>query len=86
MKRGGTFLNGKGAFTNKEKKILLTVVNNYQLKRLEENVFSIDANAFMIIENTFNVLGWDFPKEKCIDAPDAGMIDLIVEITIQHIH
>lgn len=64
MRGGGTFLNGKGAYTRADKKILLTVVNNYQLKRLEETVFSIDSNAFMIIENTFNVFGWAFSKRK----------------------
>ncbi len=46
------------------KKILLTVINNYQLKRMEEAVFTIDPDAFFITENTFNVLGKDFSRRK----------------------
>lgn len=46
------------------KKILLTVINNYQLKRMEEAVFTIDPDAFFITENTFNVLGKGFSRRK----------------------
>jgi len=64
LSRGATLLDGKGAFTGKRKQIIMTVVNNYQLKRLEETVFTIDPDAFMITENTFNVLGKGFSKRK----------------------
>jgi uncharacterized membrane-anchored protein YitT (DUF2179 family) len=40
------------------------VVNNYEVKRLEETVFTLDAEAFMITENTFNVLGKGFSSRK----------------------
>ncbi len=64
LDRGVTFLNGSGAYTGKEKKIILTVVHNYQLKRVEEAALSIDPEAFIITENTFNVLGRGFSKRK----------------------
>ena len=64
LQRGSTFLFGRGAYTGRRKKVLLTVVNNYQLKRLEETVFTVDANAFFIAENTFNVIGSGFSKRK----------------------
>ncbi len=64
LSRGATLLDGKGAFTGKPKQVIMTVVNNYQLKRLEETVFTIDPAAFMITENTFNVLGKGFSKRK----------------------
>lgn len=64
MSRGVTYLHGSGAFTGKDKKVLLTVVQNHQIKRLEETVFSVDPDAFVIIENTFNVLGTGFSKPK----------------------
>ena len=64
LKRGATFLDGQGAYSGKPRKILMTVVNNLQLKRMEEIVFSIDPEAFMITENTFNVLGKGFSKRK----------------------
>ncbi len=64
LQRGSTYLFGRGVYTGQHKKVLLTVVNNYQLKRLEEAVFSVDANAFFIAENTFNVIGSGFSKRK----------------------
>jgi len=64
--RGATFLNGRGAYSGREKEVLLTVVNNYQLKQVEEAVFGIDPDAFVITENTFNVLGKGFSYRKVL--------------------
>lgn len=64
LNRGATFLNGTGTYTGNPKKVILTVVNNFQLKRLEEVVFTIDSNAFMITENTFSVIGRGFSRRK----------------------
>jgi uncharacterized membrane-anchored protein YitT (DUF2179 family) len=64
INRGVTYLNGSGAYTGREKKVILTVVHNYQLKRLEELTLSLDPEAFIITENTFNVLGRGFSKRK----------------------
>ena len=64
LDRGVTFLNGSGAYTGREKKVILTVVHNYQLKRVEEAALSIDPEAFIITESTFNVLGRGFSKRK----------------------
>jgi uncharacterized membrane-anchored protein YitT (DUF2179 family) len=62
--RGATFLEGRGAYTGHKKDVLMTVVNNLQIKRLEELVFDIDPEAFVIMENTFNVLGKGFSHRK----------------------
>ena len=64
LQRGSTFLFGRGAYTGRRKKVLLTVVNNYQLKRLEEAVFTIDSEAFFITGNTFSVIGKGFSRRK----------------------
>lgn len=64
LHRGVTFLYTKGAYTNQERYVIMTVVHNYQLKRLEELVYRIDPKAFLIIENTFNVLGRGFSERK----------------------
>jgi uncharacterized membrane-anchored protein YitT (DUF2179 family) len=58
------FLEGRGAITARRKDVLVTVVNNLQFKWLEEIVFGIDPKAFVIIENTFNVLGKGFSHRK----------------------
>jgi len=64
LQRGVTFLYGRGGYTGKHKKVMLTVVNNYQLKRLEEKVYGIDSNAFFITASTFNVIGKGFSRRK----------------------
>lgn len=64
LRRGATFLKGEGTYTGKPKDILLTVANPFQIKRVEEIAFSIDPDAFMITENTFNVLGKGFSQRK----------------------
>ena len=64
LKRGATFLKGEGSYSGKQKDIILTVVNTFQIKRIEEIVFTIDPEAFLITENTFNVLGKGFSKRK----------------------
>ena len=64
LKRGATFLHGAGAYTGKSKRVILTITNTVQIKRLEELVFSHDPNAFFVVENTFNVLGEGFSRRK----------------------
>lgn len=62
--RGATLLEGRGAYTGNKKEVVLTVINSYQLKRLEELVFTIDSQAFVILENTLNVIGKGFSRRK----------------------
>lgn len=62
--RGVTFIKGRGAFTDSERVMIMTVIHNYQLKRLEEVVYEHDEQAFVIIENTYNVLGRGFSHRK----------------------
>lgn len=64
MRLGATFIKGRGAYSGSDKDILMTVINNIQLKRLEEMVFTKDPAALFIVENTFNVLGSSFSKRK----------------------
>lgn len=64
MKIGATMLPGVGAYKKVKKTVLLIVVNNIQLKRLEEIVFRNDPHSLFIVENTFNVLGSTFSKRK----------------------
>ena len=47
-----------------QKTVLLIGVNNIQLKRLEEIVFTNDPFSLFIVENTFSVLGSTFSKRK----------------------
>ncbi len=64
LKIGTTLLPAVGAYRRREKTVLMVVINNIQLKRLEEIVFSIDEHALFIVENTFSVLGSTFSRRK----------------------
>ena len=62
--RGVTILEGRGGYTDQPKQVVMTVVNNLQQKKLEEMIFTLDPDAFVIFENTFNVIGKGFSKWK----------------------
>ncbi len=64
LKIGATMLSGIGTFRKREQNVLMVVINNIQLKRLEEIVFTTDNHALFIVENTFSVLGSTFSKRK----------------------
>lgn len=61
---GATFIKGRGAYSGRDKEILMAITNNIQLKRMEEKVFSIDPDALFIVENSFDVIGSSFRKRK----------------------
>ena len=62
--RGVTLLEGRGGYTGLPKQVVMTVVNNVQQKKLEELIFTLDPEAFVIFENTFNVIGKGFSRRK----------------------
>lgn len=64
MKHGATFIKARGAYSGREKDILMVVTHCILLKRLEEIVFSIDPEALFIVGDTFAVIGSSFSKRK----------------------
>ena len=64
LKIGATMLSGVGTYQRRQRDVLMVVINNIQLKRLEEIVFNSDPHALFIVENTFSVLGSTFSKRK----------------------
>ena len=62
--QGITFLQGEGAFTHQPKKIILTVVPSVLLKKMQLLVLRIDPNAFIVIEDTFDIVGAAFTKKS----------------------
>ncbi|MDR2123426.1 MAG: YitT family protein [Desulfovibrio sp.] len=62
--RGCTLLHGQGAFTRQDREVLMTVIHNMQLRRLEDIARQADPQAFIIIENTNMVLGRGFSHRK----------------------
>ena len=64
LKIGTTMLPAVGGYKKQQRTVLMVVINNIQLKRLEEIVFTTDDYALFIVENTFNVLGSTFSRRK----------------------
>ena len=58
--RGVTFLNGEGAYSHKNQKVIFAVVNLTQVSKVKLIVNAIDPTAFMIITDTSEVAGRGF--------------------------
>jgi len=57
LHRGVTFLQGAGAYTGQQKQVILSVVTLTELARVKELIFGLDSRAFVIINDTLEVLG-----------------------------
>ncbi|MBD3307869.1 DUF2179 domain-containing protein [candidate division KSB3 bacterium] len=57
VNRGVTFLKGEGAYSRREREIILTVTTLTELPKLKELIFSIDPQAFVVVNDTLEVLG-----------------------------
>jgi uncharacterized membrane-anchored protein YitT (DUF2179 family) len=60
--RGVTITDAEGAYTQKKKKILTTVITRYELSETKEVIKSIDPRAFVNITQTLEVMG-NFRKD-----------------------
>ena len=60
LKRGATRINGEGAYTHEDKTIILTVVNRAQAVKLRKHARNVDANCFILITNTTEIIGNGF--------------------------
>ncbi|MBP3305139.1 MAG: YitT family protein [Oscillospiraceae bacterium] len=62
MDRGVTFLQGEGAYSHQEKKVILTAIKKHQLAELKQLVTEIDPDAFVIVQEAHQVLGDGFSR------------------------
>lgn len=60
LNRGVTFLNGEGAYTKSNRRIIYCVVTTTQLAQLKHIVEAVDSNAFLTVSDTAEVLGKGF--------------------------
>lgn len=64
LDRGVTMLDGTGGYSGDPKQVVLTMISSIQLKELEELVYTIDPDAFLIMGSGFHVLGQGFSTRK----------------------
>jgi uncharacterized membrane-anchored protein YitT (DUF2179 family) len=60
LERGGTYISGKGMYTDDNKQIIYTVVSRREIVILEQFIHSIDPNAFITVMDTSEILGEGF--------------------------
>lgn len=60
LNRGVTLLEGIGAYTNENKKVIYCIVTSREIPKLEEIVDKIDPNAFLTINEVVEVRGRGF--------------------------
>ena len=64
LDRGVTILHGEGGYLREPESVLLSIVSNRQLPRLEKLAHTIDPTCFMIVSHVTEVSGRGFSLEK----------------------
>ena len=62
--RGVTVLHGEGGYTGEPSEVLLSVISNLELPRLEKLAHSIDPACFLIVSRVTEVSGRGFSLDK----------------------
>ena len=62
--RGVTVLHGEGGYRRDQKEVILTIVSNSQLPKLQRVAREIDPNCFMVINQVSEVWGRGFSLSK----------------------
>jgi len=57
LDRGVTVIHGEGGYSKKQQKILYSIIPFQELARFKEIVRTIDPDAFVVINNTLEVMG-----------------------------
>ncbi len=62
INRGITGIYGKGMYENKNKLILMCAVDRRDIANIKKLILSIDKDAFVVVTNSREVLGYGFEK------------------------
>lgn len=60
LHRGATLLSGKGAYSNSPLEVIYSVITPFELAKLKDVVTTIDPQAFLIVNETQEVIGKGF--------------------------
>lgn len=58
--RGATIYMAKGAYTNEDREVVMTILNRREFIRLRQFMQTLDSNAFISVQNVHEVLGEGF--------------------------
>jgi uncharacterized membrane-anchored protein YitT (DUF2179 family) len=62
--RGVTILHGEGGYGHGDTEVLLSIVSNHELVKIERLARDIDPACFMIVTRVSEVWGRGFSKDK----------------------
>lgn len=62
LERGCTYLQGKGAYTDSELKIVYAILERAQFIKLKNYIREIDSDAFVVVRESHEVIGEGFGK------------------------
>ena len=62
--RGVTLLNGESGYLRNETQVILTVISNRELHKLEKVVHTVDPECFMVVSRISEVRGRGFSLQK----------------------
>ena len=64
MDRGCTMLHGQGGYLQQDTELILSIVSNYELPKIQQLAREIDPNCFVIISQVTEVWGRGFSYSK----------------------
>ena len=64
LDRGVTLLYGEGGYLERETQVILSVISNRELPKVEQLIHSIDPESFMIVSRVSEVRGRGFSMNK----------------------
>ena len=69
--RGVTLLHGEGGYLHQSTEVILSIVSNHELPKIEQLARSIDPDCFMIVSSVTEVWGRGFSLGKHYQEPSA---------------
>lgn len=68
--RGCTILHGKGGYLGRETEVIMSIISNHELPKIERLARQIDPNCFMIISQVTEVWGRGFTYSKRLEVAE----------------
>lgn len=60
LDHSGTILEGEGLYSGDKRPVLMTVIKNNKIGRITNEIKNIDKNAFVVVHETYQVVGEGF--------------------------
>lgn len=68
--RGCTLLHGEGGYLKQQTEVIMSIVSNHELPKIEKLARSIDPACFIIVSQVTEVWGRGFSYDKQTDTPE----------------